>query len=268
MPPIKGQNIFDFIKKPMGSSIDIPTMQNYSNTFKKLNGEGKIHINATCQIEDSYYFHIKVPSESQTTNGKDHYYYDVVIRFYSDNENVLNGGTLTLYNVQFYSNSPSFMYTYAYIYKQNSMLIETLYDKLDPEYIDVPPTKTNPTMKRWYDKSIYLACEYLIRNEFKYLRKGFYLDHLKRVKSDTFFREISDFKSIKLDQALMNEEKKLRKNITDEGKRKAQRNINKIQKVFSTHKGNGETSSIRIIKKRNGGQHVMKKIGGKKTTRK
>lgn len=266
MPPIKGQNIFAFIKKPMGASIDPSTLQSYMSSYTKLNGEKKISVHATCQIEDSYYFHMKVPSESQTVNGKEHYFYDVVIRFYSTNENVLNGSTLTLYDVQFYSNSPSFMYTYAYIYKQNDMLIETLYDKLDPDYIDVPPTKTNPSMKRSYDKSIFLACEYLINNEFTYLRKGFRLDHLKRVKPETFFRDISDFQSIKLDQALMNEEKKLRRNITDKNKRKIQRNINKIQKVFSTNKN--ENTSIRIVKKRNGESHIIRKIGGKRTTRK
>ena len=84
-------------------------------------------------------------------------------------------------------------------------MIKELYDKLDPEYADKMPEKTNSDMKVSYDKSIFFACKYLSDLRFKYLNKIGPLQRRKKTP-EKFFSDISDFKSVKFDQDLMKTE--------------------------------------------------------------
>jgi hypothetical protein len=154
------------------------------------------------------------------------------------------------------------MYTYAYVYKKEDYLINVLYDKLDPEYIDVPPEKTNPKLNTGYDKSIYFACKYLIDTQFKYLSKNGIL-RAKMVSEERFFRQISDFKSAKLDRDLINEEKKLSRQL---GKLKENKGHRKEGKKTSD-KTTGKTvsKSITYVAKKVGKKKVLKKVASKST---
>ena len=148
----KYQTLSGFLIAPFHDRSNLEKDVTYDSKYKAFVSSNKIRIFAMCVIEDSYYIHVKIPSESQK-NGK--YEYDVVIRFFTDNPEILKQDTLRHYYIQFFSNSPSFMYQYAYLYKKEGFLIEALYDKIDADYIDTPPEKTNASMKTSYDKSIY-----------------------------------------------------------------------------------------------------------------
>ena len=151
--PHKYQTLSGFLFSPFHGKEDLQKDTEYNSKYISFISENRIRIVAMCIIEDSYYIHLKVPSESQKQVG---YEYDVVIRFFTDNPEVLKHQHLRSYYVQFFSNSPSFMYQYAYLYNQSGYLINALYDKIDAEYINTPPQKTNSSMKMSYDKSIYL----------------------------------------------------------------------------------------------------------------
>jgi len=95
-----------------------------------------------------------VPSEFYKTNNIT---YDVLIEIeYRENKR------LSLRNAKFYSNCPSFIYTYAYVFNQESLVIEDLKSKLPSECLTNPPTIRNPIESRGYEKSIYMACRYLL----------------------------------------------------------------------------------------------------------
>lgn len=246
----KYQTLSGFLASPFKEGRNLERDTTYDTKYRSFVSTNKIKVFAMCNIEDSYYIHIKVPSESQK-EGK--YEYDVVIRFFTDNPEVQAQETLRNYYVQFFSNSPSFMYQYAYLYNKEGFLIETLYNKLDADYIDVPPEKTNADMKKSYDKSIYFACRFLSEQKFRYLnKKGHLLS--KKVNDDKFFANISDFKSIKLDQALMNEEKKLSNLIKQKAPRsllsKAKNNVTGKRIEASNSTSSDKTkSSINYVAK-------------------
>lgn len=230
----------------------------YDTKYRSYINENKISIAGMCEIEDSVFIHVKVPSESQNN-----YSYDVIIRFFSTDPLIINQNHLRNYYIQFFSNSPSFMYQYAYVYNQEGFLIEALYDKLDPDYIDKPPEKANASMTLSYDKSIYFACRYLSDNKFRYLDKNGVITRKKK-PSNKFFRDISDFKSVKFDQYVLAEEKKLSKQLEKKSPhqkdKSSSRDRNATKKNAS--KSTSQVSSITIVKKKGGKSKIVS--GGRK----
>ena len=191
--------------------------------------------------------------------------YDVVIRFFTDNPEVAKQNHLRNYFIQFFSNSPSFMYQYAYLYNKEGFLIEALYNKLDPGYIDTPPEKTNKDMVMGYDKSIYFACRFLTDKKFRYLEKGGF-GAFKKKTSSNFFREVSDFRSIKLDQQIMSEEKKLSKVLDSKSPKQRKQalpssGITKKKAGISTFKDDKKrTIIIKSTGKKKAGKSTRKKV--------
>jgi hypothetical protein len=106
--------------------------------------------------KNDYYFHIKMPSEQFST-----IFYDVVIELRPSISAVLTEGTLLNYSMLFFSNSPSFVYTYAYISKKDHILIPFLETKLNTAALTQPPAVKNPIEIYGFEKSIYFALLYL-----------------------------------------------------------------------------------------------------------
>ena len=233
----KYQTLSEFMFSPFNNK-DAEKDDKYEAMYKDYILKNKIRVYAMCIIEGSYFIHIKVPSESQK-NGK--YEYDVVIRFFTDSPETMKDTHLRNYYIQFFSNSPSFMYQYAYLYKKEGYLINALYNKLDADYANKPPEKTNPNMHASYDKSIFFACRYLADRQFRYLdKRGHILS--KKLDQKKFFSNISDFKSVRLDQSLLAEEKKLQNIIKDKAPRsvlakaKASLSTNKVEASINSSK--------------------------------
>ena len=63
-------------------------------------------------------------------NQPKEFWYDVVLQFFIDDELKSRNIALNNYYVKFFSNSPGFVYKYAYLYHQNDMLVEVLADKI------------------------------------------------------------------------------------------------------------------------------------------
>ena len=115
----KYQTLSEFLVKPFGSPETITKDQSFNAKYITLLQKNGIKIKAVTEVENSWFYHITIASESN-----EGYTYDVVIRFFTDNPLYLKEVSLRNYYVQFFSNAPSFMYTFAYVYKQNGFLIE------------------------------------------------------------------------------------------------------------------------------------------------
>lgn len=201
------QTLQDFLRIPFGRQDVGNKLSEYEHRYQEYYRSNRIQVVAMTEIEGAYYIHMVVPSETAKDNN---YKYDVVIRFFTTNPEVAKQGSLRYYYVQFFSNSPSFIYRYAVLYKQHGALIEHLYDKMNPEYRDKLPEKANPEMELSFDKSIFFAAKYLSERKFRYLNKFGLL--LQRKKSpDSFFSGIKDFETVRLERSLIAEEKRLKK---------------------------------------------------------
>lgn len=180
------QTLSDFLVHPFG----VP----YTDEGQKLDGKyekfkSMISVEGYSILDESYYIHIKVPSESQP--GKT---YDVVVQFMPQTKTMEKDSNLDFYVIQFFSNSPSFIYRYAALYKLHGYMIDALQEKLDPDYADTLPDKTNTEMKLMYDKSIYFACKFLYENRLTYLSKSA-LRYTKKLSFRQLIDSIDDNKS-------------------------------------------------------------------------
>lgn len=99
-------------------------------------------------------FYVKVPSEDYKNNKIS---YDVLFLLKYDKSRERKHREMRVY-----SNSPSFIFTYCYVYNKNNMLIDFLKSKLPTEALTMPPEIRNPIQSFGFEKSTYIAARYLL----------------------------------------------------------------------------------------------------------
>lgn len=151
----------EYITNPMGRSNAVLSAgvreaqrKIYSSKFDNilLRENGKIDYNLYKGKGDVYYIHIKIPSEVV-----ENFYYDVVLKF-TGSANLASSTTgLDKYQVQFFSNDPAFVYTYAYVFRKKGLFIQELSRKMSSKALRSPANEKNPENQVGYVKSLFFA---------------------------------------------------------------------------------------------------------------
>lgn len=146
----------DYIKNPLGGSVmNAKNLYGnfYSEKFDKVllreNGKTTYFLYTD---DDKYIIHFKIPSEVI-----ENFYYDVVLEFSPPNIAAKVLPTIDSYNVRFFSNDPAFIFTYAYVFYKNDLLIEDLLVKIGKTPLNEAPKEKNPKRILGYVKSFYFA---------------------------------------------------------------------------------------------------------------
>lgn len=246
------QSIEQFLLAPFGEPE--PKSNEFERKYKELVSHKRIHIYGYMEHEKTYWLHLKVGSD--TNKNQD---YDVVLLFFTDDPDIEAGKSFRNYYVKFFSNSPSFIYNYAALYKQEGFLIEELFNKLDPEFADKMPEKRNPWNKMSYDKSIYSSCRFIQDNRLSVFTKNGLATFRYRKKFDKFFRDIKDFSEIKLSQDMFKINRDIKKKSEEkkqEKKKKPRKSVGegvKLTQATRSTRTDQKQSSI-TIKKAKGGK--------------
>ena len=158
---------------------------------------------------------MKIPSEVVPN-----FYYDVVIEFSEPKDNKIGDASLTKYDVKFFSNDPSFVYTFCYAFRKNKMFIDDYKEKMSPEALAQKPVEKNPTVSVGYVKSLYFA--YLLMKKRNLFSKILYVNMYdkKRVLDQIMPAD----KKIKARQDAAEEiknKKRVAKNIKEEKRKQA-----------------------------------------------
>ena len=150
-----------YIVNPMGKNNAIMSSSSrefMKMTYKKkfdnlmLRENGKMEFHLYTAPNNIYWIYAKVPSEVVKK-----FYYDVLIKF-TATEKVKSGGKdLFEYNVQFFSNDPAFVYTYAYVFTKNNLFIKELSSKMSKIALKKTPKEKNPSETIGYVKSLYFV---------------------------------------------------------------------------------------------------------------
>lgn len=242
------QTLTEFLALPFEQKDTLEQSRLEPLYVKAKNSKG-IKFIAYTVIDDNYFLHISIPSDSNPNQS-----YDIVVCFFTGDGSVKKQTTLSNYYVKFFSNSPSFIYKYAYLYKKEGFLIDLLYDKLDTKTSDSSPSSSNQNNKMFYDKSIYIACRYLQDNKILFLSKNTLIAR-KKLPKDAFFKAIKEFKDVKLTGELSTIDKQIDKELSNSKnptsekkptKSKSQHGIHKI--VGKTYTGPSENRGIRKVK--------------------
>lgn len=249
------QTIGDFLAKPFGKSE--PKQNDYEASYKKLASQKRVFMQACTKVDEkNFLVHIKVGSESRISE-----FYDVVILFYTHDSKIARQIRFTNYFVKFFSNSPSFIYKYAVLYKEKGMMIPQCAMKLDQQYADKLPEKSNPNMIVSYDKSIYIACRFMLDHKVSAFNRFGVMARDKKDK-EKFFSDIKNFEDVKFDAELDKLGKQLEKESaksTDETDVKGKRpqkgkmiaTATKAPAVKTVKKitGNSSTTAVKRAKK-------------------
>lgn len=150
-----------YINNPMGKNNAVFSGRELFRA-KYIDALDKLYVREGGKIDyvlytkgDNYYIYLKIPSEVV-----ENFYYDVVVEFYPSSGSISNSKSLSDYDVRFFSNDPSFVFTYAYVFSKNDMFIKDLSSKMSKEALKKSPNERNPGYQVGYVKSLYFT--YLI----------------------------------------------------------------------------------------------------------
>lgn len=155
----------EFLENPMGkgeSSTNRALLKEVMDSkYEKLvKDKGKLFkVNIFHELTtDNYFVHLVIPTETYRDNS-----YDVVLYFYTE-EKKQSLSLATTHDLKFFSNSPSFAYTFAKVYHDEGLLIEQLANKYPDEIL-----KSNPEIRNRhgivnYDKYLYFGCKYILES--------------------------------------------------------------------------------------------------------
>lgn len=171
----------DYIQNPMGrENAVISNRVMYRNLYQEkldkilVREAGKIDIKAY-HVGKRYICYIKIPSEVI-----DKFYYDVLIEFRAPKK--ITGNDLKEYLVRFYSNDPSFVYTFTHAFVKNDLFFKDFENKMSKKAIKERGKEKNPADQVGYVKSIYFA--YLIMSKRGYFSKTKYVDKYSKSSLD------------------------------------------------------------------------------------
>jgi hypothetical protein len=195
-------------------------------------------------MKDVYWIWLIMPSETERDNT-----YDIVFTF--SNPKPTNRATLGIgkFDIQIFANTPSFAYTYAYVYAKNGLLIPSLSSKLGKVFMSKAPDTRNRNQVLLFDKYIYMGARYIL-------------------DSKILNRTIADTKSRKYDEKLVNAKIRSLNTIMDEYHEADERVRIKKRKLKAkennTNKDKGKKSKGIEVKKISGNKKEINKGNSKR----
>lgn len=212
---------------------------------KEVDKKKKISLDIYRDNEE-YYFHFKIPSEGPDRRNT----YDVVFHFtYGDEKELVNDKNLSRYYVKFFSNSPSFTYTFAYAFNLYGLFVEQLAGKFRHEVLSNPPITRNPGEIISYEKTTYFAARYLLIEK-RYLNKVTINAMAKPFKAEDFAKKIRNTDKIEFE--IKQEDRRVQKEKDDEkrAEEKTRKNGSSDSRgtVSSKEKVKGITASAKKAK--------------------
>ena len=182
----------EYISNPMGEKSTVFTNRAvmrdfYSRKFDTilLRENGTVVTNVY-KDGNRYLVHLKIPSEKVPK-----FYYDTVFEFTKEKSTDIN---VEDFRMRFFSNDPSFIFTFAYTAKKDDLLIKELYPKVGKMALEEKPKQTNPHIVMGYIKSIYFGYLYMF---IKNMLKSSVLDTMaKKYDKKSFFNSIRQADSV------------------------------------------------------------------------
>lgn len=133
--------------------------------------------------KQNYYIHFKIPSEIIEA-----FYYDTVIMFYPIDKSLIPSTSLKKYGVKFFSNDPSFMFTFAHAFLKNDLFIKDLVPRMSKQAVKKAAIEKNPKNQVGYVKSIYFA--YLLTTRYRLFDKFQYKTYGKKYNKLVLLKNI------------------------------------------------------------------------------
>lgn len=149
----------EYIRNPMGKENAVFSQrfmfkELYTAKFNALLAReaGKLGYVLFKDSDKRYIIHFSIPSEKVHN-----FYYDVIIEFSTKDQEIAASTSLKDYDVRFFSNDPSFVFTFAHAFKTSKMFMTDMTDKMSEQALKELGKDKNPKDLVGYVKSIYFA---------------------------------------------------------------------------------------------------------------
>ena len=250
-----------YIDNPSGGATVITNRNMYKDMYKskfdrvllRENGSIEWKVYYENDGKDSYYIYMKIPSEVI-----EKFYYDVVIHLFTTENKKKSNMNLREYAVEFYSNDPAFVYTFAHAFSKNNLFIKDLEPKMSKEALKTIAKIKNPKDNVWYVKSLYFA--YLTMERYHLFNRSILKQHGNKYNKRELLSKITHA-SDKV-QARQDAQEKLNKEKAKEKKNERKASIPQGNYTKST--GTVKTSVVSKISKNTKSVKTTKTISMKK----
>lgn len=160
--------LLEWMKNPMGKGesslpnreLMIKGLDDKYNSLVQKKGDYIIRTTYYDPRTKDYYTHLVIPTDSERDNT-----YDVVFRFIYDPKDKSGSTSLKSYEVQFFTNSPGFAFTFAYVYNSYGLLVPVLAKKFSRQMLVKPTAVRNRFEIVGYDKLLYYGAKYLLSHD-------------------------------------------------------------------------------------------------------
>lgn len=218
-----------YIDNPSGGASVITNRNMYKSMYKskfdkvllRENGRIEWKVYNTNDGQDSFYIYMKIPSEVVSN-----FYYDVVVRLYTTENKKKSNNSLREYAVEFYSNDPAFVYTFAHSFKKNGLFIKDLEPKMLNRALKDVAKIRNPKDNVWYVKSLYFA--YLTMERYNLFTRTILNQHCSKYNKRELLSKITHA-SEKI-----------------EARQKAQNDINKKERITKSNEKSNNTRQSKL----------------------
>lgn len=227
----------EYMNNPQGTSAVYSNKEMYRNMYtdklnKLLLKENGKFVTKFYKSNNSYYIHVKVPSEIV-----DNFYYDVVFK-------IQRGSNLAKQPFRVFSNAPSFTFVFAYAFKSHKMLIEDFEEKYDKKVLNERPKEKNPKLEIGYEKSVCIA--YLFLKNANFLNETYVSTYASSYNAKNVLKEIAHATDVCNQRIALEQEQKKRE------KRTVVKKVDKVEQepIVSIGKGKPQPA-VRYIGKGN-----------------
>lgn len=154
----------EYLTNPLGKGdASLPggklIIQNLERKYIELDKKKGNQIKLTSYYDGKtgdVYMHLVVPTETERGNT-----YDVVIRFFDGSNKNKLATSIADYDIQLFANTPSFVYTHAYVYHEYGLSVDFLEQKLGKISISQAPVVRNKFEIVSYDKYLFFAAKFI-----------------------------------------------------------------------------------------------------------
>ena len=211
----------DYIQNPMGRENAVYSARYmYKDLYTQkldvimVRENGKINYKLYYTNDERYIIHMKIPSEIVPN-----FYYDTVIEFYTTNAEARHSNNIDKYYIKFYSNDPSFVFTFAHAFIENKIFIKDLVPKMSKEAVKNKAREKNPKDQVGYVKSIYFA--YLLCKQYGLFSKARFKSEGKLYDKRQLLSDV-EHADTKVQERIEKGEEIQKKNRIEKKKEKAQ----------------------------------------------
>lgn len=229
--------IQEYIKNPMGKG-DAALGNSRSLLLAQLKEKyEKLVVRKTIRTtvyydkpRNRYLYHLIIPTETERDND-----YDVIFELSDGDHAHDKEKNLRNFSIRMIANSPSFAYTFAYVYKQAGLLFEPLYKRLGKEFVKIPPDVRNRYRIVGYEKYLFFGASYLLETDLlteAYVKKHANPYHMGSLNS---FRTLETImKEYGIAEAKLQKKKKKDNVRTQQERKKEKKEIQHIKRGIHT----------------------------------